>query len=132
MACAPSFGNFTRKKTGNEFDPPLPDAATWTPASENEYAEKAQHVGILETENEDVRSLRELLIIVLKGIAAYADHAAILVLEDEEVYFHVLPLLRPIPFSNNRKQSVYGQVIPQQWSYHICHRYITSRKAYIS
>ena len=40
---------------------------------------------MLATENEDVRSLRELLIIGLKGIAAYADHAAILGFQKEEV-----------------------------------------------
>ena len=44
----------------------------------SDFAEKAKIVGILATENEDVRSLRELLIIGLKGVAAYADHAAVL------------------------------------------------------
>ncbi|MGD9975387.1 MAG: hydroxylamine reductase [Desulfatirhabdiaceae bacterium] len=65
------------EKTGKEFDGVLPEAATWSgdPAL---FAEKAKSVGILATENEDVRSLRELLTIGLKGIAAYADHAGIL------------------------------------------------------
>ncbi|OPX37135.1 MAG: hydroxylamine reductase [Desulfobacteraceae bacterium 4484_190.3] len=40
----------------------------------------------LSTENEDARSLRELLIIGSKGIAAYADHAAILGFEKDEIY----------------------------------------------
>lgn len=62
---------------GKEFSEALPDAATWTgPASS--FADKARTVGILATENEDVRSLREFLIIGLKGIAAYAEHAAVL------------------------------------------------------
>jgi len=43
-------------------------------------------VGVLATENEDVRSLRELLIYGLKGIAAYAEHAAMLGKEDKAVY----------------------------------------------
>jgi len=43
-------------------------------------------VGVLATENEDVRSLRELLIYGLKGIAAYAEHAAMLGHEDPQVY----------------------------------------------
>jgi len=50
-------------------------------------------VGILATENEDVRSLRELLIIGTKGIAAYADHAAILGYEKDEVYAFIMEAL---------------------------------------
>lgn len=42
--------------------------------------------GVLATENEDVRSLRELLIYGLKGVAAYAEHAAMLGKEDPKVY----------------------------------------------
>lgn len=62
---------------GSDFSEPLPDAATWSgPVST--FAEKAKTIGILATDNEDVRSLREFLIIGLKGIAAYAEHAAVL------------------------------------------------------
>jgi len=66
-----------KEKTGRPYDGPLPEAATWEgdPAA---FAAKAKSVGVLATENEDVRSLRELLTIGLKGIAAYADHAAVL------------------------------------------------------
>ena len=67
-----------RKKNGRDFSETLHDAATWSARKEAAYQEKARSVGVLATENEDVRSLRELLIIGLKGIAAYADHAAIL------------------------------------------------------
>ena len=74
------------KKTGKAFDDPMPDAATWTATEEAEFHEKARSVGVLATENEDVRSLRELLVIGLKGIAAYADHAAVLGYEDEAIY----------------------------------------------
>lgn len=45
----------------------------------------AATVGILRTENEDIRSLRELLIYGLKGIAAYADHAHNLGFEDPAI-----------------------------------------------
>jgi hydroxylamine reductase len=51
-----------------------------------EFDQKAKSVGVLATENEDVRSLRELLVIGLKGIAAYADHAAVLGFEKEDIY----------------------------------------------
>ncbi len=42
--------------------------------------------GVLACENEDVRSLRELLTYGLKGIAAYAEHAAVLGKEDDAIY----------------------------------------------
>ncbi|MBF7097683.1 hydroxylamine reductase [Alkalibacter mobilis] len=55
----------------------LHDCATWTPANDEALLEKANapEVGILATENEDVRSLRELIIYGVKGMAAYAEHA---------------------------------------------------------
>ena len=62
---------------GAEFAGELPAAATWT-ADPADYLTEAKTVGVLATENEDVRSLRELLIIGIKGVAAYADHAAVL------------------------------------------------------
>ncbi len=51
------------------------DSATWTGATETDFEGKAVVVGILSTENEDVRSLRELLTYGIKGMAAYAEHA---------------------------------------------------------
>ena len=48
--------------------------------------EKAEAVGVLATENEDVRSLRELIVYGLKGMAAYTDHARILGKEDFGIY----------------------------------------------
>jgi hydroxylamine reductase len=71
----------------------LDDAALWFSDNEAEYQEKAKKVGVLATENEDVRSLRELLVIGLKGIAAYADHAAILGVEKDEIYDFILNAL---------------------------------------
>ncbi len=64
---------------------PTHDSATWTGAPED-YLAKAAAVGVLSTENEDQRSLRELLVYGLKGISAYADHAAVLGLEDPAIY----------------------------------------------
>lgn len=62
-----------------------PEAATWQPRSEAEYALKAATVGVLQCENEDVRSLRELLVYGIKGIAAYDEHADNLGFRDPEV-----------------------------------------------
>ena len=42
-------------------------------------------VGVLATENEDIRSLRELVIYGLKGLSAYSKHANALLKDDEEV-----------------------------------------------
>ncbi len=61
------------------------DAALWT-AAPQDYASKARTVGVLATENEDVRSLRELIIYGLKGVAAYAHHAAVLGKRDATVF----------------------------------------------
>lgn len=73
-------------KNGQAFSEALPDAATWSSQDASTYQSKAKEVGILSTENEDVRSLRELLVIGLKGVAAYADHAAILGYEKDDIY----------------------------------------------
>ena len=62
----------------------LPEAALWN-GREEEFEEKASHVGILSTENEDIRSLRELITYGLKGLAAYAKHAAALAHTDVEI-----------------------------------------------
>ncbi|ERP31122.1 hydroxylamine reductase [Chitinivibrio alkaliphilus] len=51
----------------------------------NKMVEKASEVGVLATENEDVRSLRELLTYGVKGIAAYYEHAANLGKKDTEI-----------------------------------------------
>jgi len=63
----------------------LPDSATWE-GGEDTFQAKAETVGILSEANEDLRSLQELVIYGLKGIAAYADHAAVLGYESQEVY----------------------------------------------
>jgi hydroxylamine reductase len=79
-----------RNKNGNDFSGELHDSAVWYSDDEAEFREKAKDVGVLSTENEDARSLRELLIIGLKGISAYADHAAILGHEQEDIYGSIM------------------------------------------
>jgi len=71
----------------------LHDSATWSGSGLETYLEKAKSVGVLATENEDVRSLRELVIYGLKGLAAYAEHAAILGSEDDALYAFVMEAL---------------------------------------
>ena len=62
----------------------LPEAALWK-GTEADFEAKASRVGILSTENEDIRSLRELITYGLKGLAAYAKHAAALAHTDVEI-----------------------------------------------
>ncbi len=64
----------------------LHDAATFTVGNRASMLQKAVSVGVLATENEDVRSLRELTIYGLKGMAAYAEHALNLGKEKPDVY----------------------------------------------
>ena len=61
----------------------LPEAAVWD--GSGDWEEKAKSVGVLSTENEDVRSLRELITYGLKGLSAYTKHANALLQDDEEV-----------------------------------------------
>ncbi len=63
----------------------LPEAALWNPGTDKEIEEKTGKIGVLSTTNEDVRSLRELITYGLKGMAAYAEHAAHLGFEDAEI-----------------------------------------------
>lgn len=62
----------------------LPEASRWNGA-EDEFETKSKGVGVLATENEDIRSLRELIVYGLKGLAAYSKHANALMNDDEEV-----------------------------------------------
>lgn len=65
----------------------LPEAAKWVAYTPGEYERKAQQVGVLQmSENEDVRSLRELMIYGIKGMAAYAEHAYNLGFAEKEIF----------------------------------------------
>ena len=63
----------------------LSEAATWSASTREEYDEKSRKVGVLATENEDIRSLRELITYGLKGLSAYMKHANELNYDDNEV-----------------------------------------------
>lgn len=70
---------------GGNIDSISHDAANFTIRKE-EYDSKAEKVGILATENEDVRSLRELITYGLKGMAAYGKHALNLGYDNNEIH----------------------------------------------
>lgn len=65
------------------------DVLTWN-GNRTEYDEKAQTVGVLSCKNEDIRSLKELTMYGLKGMAAYLEHAARLGLVETEINDFIL------------------------------------------
>ncbi|MCX0379050.1 hydroxylamine reductase [Clostridium perfringens] len=73
-------------KGGNPVGSDFKGCATWTATTSEEMMEKASQVGVLATENEDIRSLRELIMYGLKGLAAYMEHAMNLGNDKEEVH----------------------------------------------
>ncbi|MBN1542680.1 hydroxylamine reductase [candidate division KSB1 bacterium] len=76
-----------RRKTGASFNLPIPDPASWTWQDDRQaLLGKATSSGVLACEDEDIRSLRELVVYGVKGIAAYADHAYVLKHSDSDLY----------------------------------------------
>ncbi|ELC8364878.1 hydroxylamine reductase [Clostridium perfringens] len=71
---------------GNPIGSDFKGCATWKVTTSEEMMEKASQVGVLATENEDIRSLRELIMYGLKGLAAYMEHAMNLGHDKEEVH----------------------------------------------
>lgn len=64
---------------------PKLEELSWN-GSESEYESKSHLVGVLRESNQDVRSLKELVIYGLKGMAAYAEHASKLSFEDDDIF----------------------------------------------
>ena len=69
------------------------DAVTFEVDSKEAMLHKAASVGVLATQNEDVRSLREMITYGLKGLAAYAHHALNIGKENNELYAFVYEAL---------------------------------------
>jgi hydroxylamine reductase len=68
------------------------DAVAWH-GTRSQFEAKGVAVGVLSEPDEDIRSLRELLAYGLKGLAAYADHAAVLGFEKPEIYDFMISAL---------------------------------------
>jgi hydroxylamine reductase len=73
------------KEKGKEIEK-RHDAASWYADSEAEFTEKSAKVGVLVTEDADIRSLKELATYGIKGMAAYAEHAWNLDYQGKEIY----------------------------------------------
>jgi hydroxylamine reductase len=85
-----------REKYGKEFQEPLHDAAKWYSDTPEDFYEKAKEVSWLSIEDEDARSLKQIIVYGLKGVCAYADHAAILGYQDPEIYDFIFEALAAI------------------------------------
>ncbi len=64
----------------------LPEQATWTTESDQAILAHSLLVGVLNENNEDIRSLKELLTYGMKGVAAYLEHAYNLGYRDDKVF----------------------------------------------
>ena len=74
------------EEKGERIPENMHESVYWTPGSDAEIIKKSEEVGVLTTEHEDVRSLRELVIYGVKGIAAYAEHAYNLEQKSSDLY----------------------------------------------
>ncbi len=73
---------------------PLPENVTWSPASlPDDLYRKSLLVGVLQTTDADIRSLREMITYALKGLSAYVYHAAILDHYDDTIFDHLFRAL---------------------------------------
>ncbi|HCL56975.1 MAG TPA: hydroxylamine reductase [Spirochaetia bacterium] len=71
---------------GKKYDGIIPLEAAWENQDSEAWGNEAGKQGVLRTENEDIRSLKELLHYGLKGMAAYAKHAFVLERKDKAVF----------------------------------------------
>ncbi len=75
-----------RNRLAEKVEAELHDAATFIVETDAGMDAKARKCGVLVTENEDIRSLRELILYGIKGLAAYTHHAYNLGQEKNELY----------------------------------------------
>lgn len=87
--------------TAKENSIPLPDCDEihWN-GNRNSYIEKAKEVGVLRETDEDIRSLKELILYGLKGMAAYLEHAVRLGYDDEEAESFIQSAIRQTTIDN--------------------------------
>ena len=79
---------------------PAVDEIIWNTENRKFYDEKSRTVGILREKNEDIRSLKELIIYGLKGMAAYHEHAMRLGYNDESIHTFMQSTIRKITVGN--------------------------------
>ena len=86
------------------------DALIWHATTEAEMEAKAKQIGILSTSDEDIRSLRQLLVLGVKGMAAYAEHAYNLNYKDTEI-FDFMQIALSSTLSEQTKDELLGLIM---------------------
>lgn len=89
----------------------LSEKALYIVTDREELDRISSQVGVLLTENVDIRSLREIIAYGLKGLAAYVHHALVLGKEDEEIYRFIEEALNNISRDDFGKEDLIGLVI---------------------
>jgi len=74
----------------------LHDAAVFSVDTRASMLEKASEVGVLSEQNEDIRSLKQMIVYGVKGMAAYAEHAKNIGREDPEIYAFIYEALSAV------------------------------------
>lgn len=99
-----------KDKTGKDCQCNIPDAVTFQVNADGYHA-FGEKVGVLKTENEDVRSLRETIIYGIKGISAYGEHAAMLGYMDDDVNKFIMEGLAATLDDNKTAEELVGLVL---------------------
>lgn len=89
-----------RKAAGSNIKLPSADEIIWHTTNREFYTEKSKVVGVLREKNEDIRSLKELIVYGLKGMAAYHEHAMRLGYTDSDIHVFMLSAIRKITIEN--------------------------------
>ncbi|MFW6287778.1 MAG: hydroxylamine reductase, partial [bacterium] len=100
-----------QEKNGEEYNNDLPEMCIWYSENSGDYHKKAAEVGVLSIENEDIRSLKELLIYGLKGIAAYAEHAYVLEEKSDDIFSFLTEALAATADENKTVDELIGLVM---------------------
>lgn len=89
-----------RKAAESNIKLPSADEIIWHTTNREFYTEKSKVVGVLREKNEDIRSLKELIVYGLKGMAAYHEHAMRLGYTDSDIHVFMLSAIRKITIEN--------------------------------
>lgn len=82
------------------------DALNWQVANEQEMLDKARTVGVLCTADEDIRALRQLVVLGCKGMAAYYEHASNLGFEQEDIVAFMEQALAATLFDQTKEELI--------------------------
>lgn len=102
-----------KQKNSRDFSLPVPECATWTPASDEDLFAKANSGagGWLEIENEDERSLKAIILYGLKGMSAYAEHAYQITKSCRDVFEFLMEALDALVDDKKSQEDLFGLVI---------------------